>query len=125
LLLASGISVSDAMPLCIQVTQNQTAAKEMQTLKTSLASGKAFWESLKSVSFADPLLVELAKVGEESGTLTQTMGKCSEYFEAAHRASLRRMNKPIEPVITIFMGLILAAIMIAIILPTFELATVM
>jgi len=125
LLLVSGLRLSDAISLCVQVVDNQKAEKELQILGENVMAGKTFWESLQSVSFVDPLLSELARIGEESGNLGEAMTKCAGFFEMSHRASLRRMNKLVEPIITILLGVILATIMIAIIQPTFELATVM
>jgi type IV pilus assembly protein PilC len=62
-------------------------------------------------------------VGEGTGDLPKTLEKCNIYFEASYRNAVRKLNKLAEPVITLVLGIVLAVVMLAIILPTFELAT--
>jgi type IV pilus assembly protein PilC len=124
LLLSSGLSISEAIPLCIDVLENSVVKSDLKTLSARVNSGAAFWSALGEISYVNPLLVELARIGEESGNLSAAMEKCNTYFEEAYKSAVRRLNKLIEPVVTLVLGIILAAIMLAIILPTFELATV-
>jgi len=79
---------------------------------------------LEKIPYIDPLFTGMARVGEETGTLPQTVEKCRAYFESSYKFAIRRLNKLIEPVITLILGVILAAVMLAIVLPTFELATI-
>lgn len=122
-LLASGIGVSEAVLMCGDIVDNSMVKKDLQKISAQIKSGRAFCEALQDVSYLNPLLAGLAKVGEETGSLPQTMEKCNVYFETAYKHSIRRLNKLIEPVITLVLGIILATVMLAIILPTFELAT--
>jgi type IV pilus assembly protein PilC len=123
MLLASGLSVSDALPMCADMTNSPIVRRDLSNLSAKVNSGAAFWRALQEISYINPLLVELARVGEETGNLPRAMEKCSAYFEASYRHALRRLNKLVEPAITLILGVVLAAIMLAIILPTFELAT--
>ncbi|MCL2217492.1 MAG: type II secretion system F family protein [Defluviitaleaceae bacterium] len=125
LLLSSGLSVSRAIPLCREITENSRVREDLQNLSANVDAGIAFWEALGQMKYIDPLLIGLARVGEETGSLPQTIQKCHYYFEAAYRHNIRRMNKLIEPLVTLVMGVILAAVMLAVVLPTFELATVL
>jgi len=124
LLLSSGISISQAIPLCREVMDNVRVREDLLKLSANVGSGMAFWAALERINYIDPMLVGLARVGEETGSLPQTIEKCHGYFEATYKHNLRRLNKLIEPVITLVLGIILAAVMLAVVLPTFELATV-
>jgi type IV pilus assembly protein PilC len=123
LLLSAGLSVSSAIPLCMEVMPNQKVKTDLSRLLMELKSGLAFWEALSGIKYIDPLFAGMARIGEETGQLTQTMEKCHIYFEQNFRHTIRRLNKLIEPIITIFLGILLAFIMLAVVLPTFELAT--
>ncbi|MCL2841717.1 MAG: type II secretion system F family protein [Defluviitaleaceae bacterium] len=125
LLLSSGLSISKTIPLCRDVMENTRVKTDLQKLSSNIDSGVAFWVALERIKYIDSLLVGLARVGEETGNLPQTIKKCHDYFETAYKHSIRRLNKFIEPLITLIMGIILAAVMLAVVLPTFELATVM
>jgi len=125
LLLASGIRLSEAVLLCMDLTGNVRVKKDLQELSKNLSKGLGFSDSLETISYIDPLLCDLARVGEKTGTLDQSMERCLDYFIADYKHSITRMNKLIEPVITLVIGVLIALVMLAVVLPTFELATVM
>ncbi|MCL2605062.1 MAG: type II secretion system F family protein [Defluviitaleaceae bacterium] len=123
LILGAGQPVSNAVPVCADAMDNARCKRDLTGVGNALASGRPFWASLADLPYIDPLLVGLARVGEETGSLPQTMAQCQDYFMQAYQRTLRRMNKLIEPVITLVLGLLLALVMLAIVLPTFEMAT--
>jgi len=125
LMLSAGINISPAISLCEDIIQNTRVKKDLSQLSVNLNTGEPFWVSLAQIPYIDPLLTDLARVGEETGHLAQTIEKCHHYFDTNYRQTIRRLNKLIEPIITIIMGILLAIIMLAIVLPTFELATAM
>ncbi|MCL1843911.1 MAG: type II secretion system F family protein [Defluviitaleaceae bacterium] len=123
MLLSSGLSVSETIPMCAEIIDNKTVRSDLEKLRASVDSGVSFWVALSRIPYVNPLLVGLARVGEDTGRLPQTLEKCNAYFEESYKHEIRRLNKLIEPVITLVLGAVLAAIMLAVILPTFELAT--
>jgi len=125
LLLNSGVNVSDSIPLCIDLVNNIHIKNELDQLSQNLSKGADFSASLKLVPHIDPLLYDMAHVGEKTGNLPQAMEKCCNYFAINYRHNINRINKLIEPVITLVMGILLALLMLAVVLPTFELATSM
>ena len=125
LLLAAGLSVSQALPLIEDVMDNLQVRRDLSKISVQIGAGKPFWEMLGMLRYIDPLLVGMARVGEETGRMPQTMEKCQAYYSQAYKRAVRRLNKLVEPIITLVLGVGLGIIMLAIILPTFELATVM
>ena len=125
MLLSAGLPVSQALPLAEGVMDNIHVRRDLNKISTQLEMGKPFWEALQGVTYIDPLLVGLARVGEETGYMTQTMEKCQNYYAQAYKKSIRRLSKLVEPIITLILGIGLGIIMLAVILPTFELATIM
>ena len=124
-LLSAGISISEAMPICMKVIDNPRVMAYLKELSASINDGMPFWISLEKIPFIDRLFVSMAQVGEEGGCLPQTMEKCSAYFSSGHKHSVRKLNKLIEPAITLVLGTMLAFVMLAVVLPTFELAALM
>ncbi|MCL2047811.1 MAG: type II secretion system F family protein [Defluviitaleaceae bacterium] len=122
LLLSSGLNISAAVPLCGEVLENSVIRADLKKLAAKISSGVAFCDALGELSYVEPILVELARVGEESGSFASALQKCSEYLEESHSRAVRRVNKLIEPVVTLVLGVVLGVVMLAIILPTFQLA---
>ena len=125
LLLSAGLPVSQALPLVEDVMHNTRVRRDISKISAQMGAGKPFWENLNDVKYIDPLLVGMARVGEETGSMPQTMEKSQKYYSREYKQSIRRINKLVEPVITLVLGIGLGIIMLAVILPTFELATVM
>lgn len=125
LLLNSGVRVTEAIDLCIGLLNNVRIKRDLQKLSINLRKGNGFSASLEKIPYIDPLLRDLAYVGEETGELARTIEKCSHYFAATYAHSIGRLNKLVEPIITLAMGVLLALVMLAVVLPTFELATAM
>jgi len=124
LLLSAGLHVSQALPLTIDVMDNARVKADITKMTNRLKIGKPFWEVLGEVSYIDPLLIGLARIGEETGNLPITIEKCQVYYSQSYKRTIKRLNKLIEPMITLILGIGLGIIMLAVILPTFELATV-
>jgi len=125
LLLSAGLPISQALPLTQDVMDNLRVKHDLSKITTQLKMGKPFWAALNEIKYIDPLLTGLARVGEESGQMSQTIEKCQIYYSQAYRHSVKRLSKLVEPVITLILGLGLGVIMLAVILPTFELAAIL
>jgi len=121
-LLSSGISITDALPIYTKGITNFFVNKQLSEVIIEIKSGSSFWKAIRKIPFIDPMFIELSKIGEETGSLPQITEKCRIYFETQYSRNLKNINKLLEPIITIFMGLLLAIIMLAVVLPAFTLA---
>ena len=125
LLLHSGVNVQAAIPICVKLINDDKIKKDFHELESNLRRGKPFWVSLSELPYVDKQFISLVKIGEESGSLVKTITKCGEYLLADYKLDVKKVNKLVEPIITLVLGVVLALIMLAIVLPTFELAGVM
>lgn len=124
LLLASGQALTDAVPACAEVIDNPQVRRDLVTVATGLKQGRSFWEMLSGFAYFDPMLWRMVQVGEETGRLPQTMSRCRDYFEQEYISLIRKLNKLVEPVITLVLGVGLGLMMLAVILPTFALTNI-
>ncbi len=84
-------------------------------------SGISFTQSIsKYPYFFNKTMVNMCSIGEKSGNLQEMMGYCSKIFEQDIDTSLRRFSSLIEPILMIFMGIIVGSIALSIILPVYE-----
>jgi len=124
-LLSAGVSIAHALSLCTLVTDNKYVEEEMHALSSKVNQGVALSEAMSTITFLDPVVKDLAQIGEATGDLTQIMQKCSKYFNEMYMRQIKRLNKLIEPMITIILGVLLTIVVLAVVMPTFELATKM
>jgi type IV pilus assembly protein PilC len=122
LTLSAGLSVTDAVTIYAEISGNSVVRAGLTDAAAGVSSGMALHAALGRVKFTDTLLKDLIRVGEETASLAPIIGKCEKYFDDAYTRGVKRVNKLIEPLMTIILGALLGALMLAVILPTFRLA---
>ena len=124
ILLSSGLRLTDAVRKCAESVANARASEYIIQIAAGLEEGKPFWRLLGEVYFFDPLFSEMARVGEETGRLAQSIEKCQNYFARELSHSINRFNKLLGPAITVALGLLLLLLALVVLLPTFSLIDV-
>lgn len=125
LLLGSGISLPDAMALVVDLVGNEKFAEDLLGVSVELSKGQRFSEGLGRVGLVEPLLVDMVAIGESTGDMAAAIAQAADYFTKEYHHHMTQAKKLIEPVLTIIMGALIGLIMLAVILPTFQLATAM
>ncbi|MCL2664578.1 MAG: type II secretion system F family protein [Defluviitaleaceae bacterium] len=121
LLLGSGCPLVAALPMAAETADNAKVASDVKKMAAMITTGQSFWKLLSKINYIDPLFVSMARLGEETGNLPQTMEKCRVYFRREAETAVKRLCKLAEPIITLVLGLLLILVMLAVILPTFAL----
>jgi type IV pilus assembly protein PilC len=110
----------------------ETAARSISSLRTSRAvtssivtvrEGKSLAESLTSAGVFPDLATEMIQVGEQTGALPQMLNSVAEFFEEDVATALAAALSLVEPLILIFMGAVVAFILISLYLPIFSLGS--
>ncbi len=116
-LLASGLSMMRSAQVAATVLDNAWLSDTVQQQLAGLSSGSTLSHCL-SLSEAFPeLLREMIQVGEETGTLEEVLSVVGEYYENETQVATQRALTLMEPVITLFLGLIVGSILLAVYLP--------
>jgi type IV pilus assembly protein PilC len=71
-----------------------------------------------------PLVTQLVSIGEESGSLEHMLSKVADFFEAEVDDAVAAMSSLIEPILIVFLGVIIGGIVIAMYLPIFKMGQV-
>lgn len=119
-LLGAGLPLTRVIDIVSRVLDQRSVGVDMAKCVSKLETGKALGDVLPEVANLPDMLVEMAKVGEESGSLEDTLRTIGEFYtDEAERASDRALSM-IEPMITIILGVFVAFIVIAIYVPMFS-----
>jgi type IV pilus assembly protein PilC len=119
-LLKNGISLTTALPISGDTSGSLRIACSSIGITEKVKRGISLHSALQSESFYPPLLSQMARVGEESGTLAEMMEKAAEYYEQEIDAAIEVLNAVIEPVIIVGLGLVLGTILVAMYLQIFS-----
>ena len=119
-LLASGIPIIQALETSAQVTGNQVVIDGIQVVSEDIKKGIVLSTLLKKVGVFPPMVISMVNIGEESGALEEMLSKTADYYDEELDAAISKMISFIEPMMIIVMALIVGFIVIAMLLPMFD-----
>jgi type IV pilus assembly protein PilC len=123
-LLSGGTPMVPAIEIASESVTNQLVATRIAGVVQNVREGETLWRSLDSTGVMSDLAVEMIKVGESTGALTEMLNNVSEFYDEEIESRLARLVSAIEPVILVFMGLVIGVLLYAFYLPLFRLSSV-
>jgi len=121
-LLTGGIPMVQALDTARQSLTSPLLRHSLEIATRQVREGSALWQGLSQSGFFPPLAIQMIEVGESSGALSPMLASVAEFFEEDVNNYLAALLSLIEPAILIFMGLVVAFVLIALYLPIFSLA---
>lgn len=119
-LLKSGILLVDALEISRLAMGNRIMENVVTEVIRLVGEGKDFAGPLKSTGKFPPLVVQLVRAGEQSGELEEMLAKAAEVYEDEVESAIASLTSLIEPAIILCMGGIVGFIVMAILLPIFD-----
>jgi general secretion pathway protein F len=124
-LLESGIQLLPSLTAVKRVVTNGLLAEAVEQSRESIREGHGMGQTLERSHLFPPLLVEMIKVGERSGDLEQMLERVADNYEREVESSLRQMTAVIQPLMTLVMAAVILFMMLAVLLPIFQLNQLM
>jgi len=100
-------------------------AEAVDESRESIREGHGMGQTLARSGLFPPLLIEMIKVGERSGDLERMLERVADNYEHEVEASLRQMTTMIEPLMTLVMAGMILFMMLAVLMPIFQLNQLM
>ncbi len=120
LLLEAGITLLPALPIACQAIPNKFFLNQTRHLPDDIKNGGSLSDSLTKTGFFPMLAVDMVRIGENSANLHGMLHELAEVFDERTQARIDTFVSLIEPVIIVFMGLMVAAMLMAVYLPIFN-----
>ena len=121
LLLKSGITLSEALLITSDTTENTQYKKAFHDISRGVLKGKNVSELIKLFPALFPDMLEhMVAVGEKSGSLSGTLIYLSEFYENEFDDLTKNLSSAIEPVLMIIMGILVGFVAISVITPIYE-----
>lgn len=122
LLLNAGIPITSSLELAREVVMKDEISNALKSSTEVVLSGKKLSEGLKEAKDVIPsIMIKIIEAGEKSGSLDKSMQDISEYLDYEVSNSLRTVTALLEPVMLIFVGVLVGGMMLAIIAPIYGL----
>ena len=125
-LLGAGLTLTKCLSITSKTMDNVLVATGVEKSAIGIEEGRQLGEVLReNVPELPGLLIEMAQAGENSGKLEETLGTIGEYYDSETEYATERALAMLEPMLTIFLGVIIGFIVIALYLPMFTMYNAM
>lgn len=122
-LIASGVPIMQALEVVSKAIDNTVIGTAIDAVRASIREGQTIAIPLQFSGVFPPMVVQMAKVGEETGALEQMLEKVADFYDVEVETTVASLTSMLEPILIIFMGVIVGAMVISLYLPIFALAT--
>ncbi|MDR7550775.1 MAG: type II secretion system F family protein, partial [Armatimonadota bacterium] len=122
-LIASGVPIMQSLEVVAKAIDNTVIGEAIDAVRSSIREGQTIAIPLQFSGVFPPMVVQMAKVGEETGALEQMLQKVADFYDVEVEATVAGLTSMLEPMLIIFMGVVVGAMVISLYLPIFSLAT--
>jgi len=116
-LLASGVPILQAMETVAGTVDNDVISDAILMSRASIREGDTIADPLAKSRIFPPMVVQMITIGEETGQLDQMLEKVADFYEGEVDAALESLTAALEPVLIVFLGLVVGFIVVAMFLP--------
>ena len=120
LLIASGIPILQMLMMTESLWGNLWATTLQKQVKDTICQGHGFTESLRTVELGTPLVWDLLRIGEETGDMESMLEQIHTYYQGIVNRTMKRGEQLLEPIMLSIMGVIIALLVVAVMLPMFN-----
>jgi type IV pilus assembly protein PilC len=117
---AGGIPLVTSLEIAARAVGNAVFEKELFRVAGKVREGQALWESLEETGLISDIAIEMIKVGESTGALVEMLNEVSGFVDQEIEHRLQRMVSLIEPMMLVFMAVVVGAMLMAVYLPLIE-----
>lgn len=123
-LIKSGVNILEALEAVSKIAGNKVIELALLETKKSVQEGHRLIEPLKKASIFPPMVIQMIAIGEESGNLEKMLNKIADFYDSEIDAAVKGLTSLIEPIVIVFLGLVVGGIVISMFLPMFDIAQV-
>jgi type IV pilus assembly protein PilC len=123
-LLGGGIPLVNALEIASRSTGNRHMAREMEFVAQRVREGQGFAATLFDRNVVPDVAIKMIEVGESTGALQEMLNSLADFYDEEIETEVGRFVTVIEPALLIIMGIVIAAIVLSLYLPLFNLTSV-
>ena len=120
-LLTSGVAILESMVIVAKVAGNKIVEEALVVARSRISEGRTMAEPLEQAGIFPPMVVQMVQVGESTGALDSMLNKIADFYEDDVDTLVGNLTAMMEPMIMIFLGVVLGGLVIAMYLPIFKL----
>lgn len=119
-LLSSGVPLIQALPVIADVLGNTLAKEALNNIKERVVKGEELNVSFRNDKIFPEMLSSMIAIGEETGKLDEVLNKTADFYDDELEQAIMSTTALIEPLLIVVMGLAIGFIVLAIMIPMFN-----
>jgi type IV pilus assembly protein PilC len=123
-LLGGGIPLVNSLEITARASGNQYMGRELEIVAARVREGQSFAGTLLERQVVPDVAIKMIEVGESTGALTEMLNSLADFYDEEIDTEVARFVTIIEPAMLVFMGVVIAGIVLALYLPLFNLTSV-
>ena len=119
-LISSGVSILDGLEITAKTAGNRVIQDAIMESRSSIAGGETIAAPLKKSQVFPPMVISMIAVGEQTGGLDEMLSKIADFYDEEVDAAVSGLLALMEPVMIVFLGVIVGGMVVAMYLPIFD-----
>jgi type IV pilus assembly protein PilC len=124
-LLGGGLPLVNALDIAARSVGNRYMAAQLDIVSARVREGQSFAAALEARRVFPEVAVKMAEVGESTGALQEMLNTVADFYDEEISTTMERFITLVEPVLLVFMGLVIAGLLLALYMPLFQLSSVL
>lgn len=121
-MISSGVPILDALQITGKSSGNRVVENAVMYTRERISEGRTMADPLAETGVFPPMVVQMIAVGESTGAMDSMLQKIADFYEDEVDAAVDALTALIEPLMMVFLGILLGGLIISMYLPIFELA---
>ena len=121
---AAGVPLVDALTAVGGASGNQVFAEATKRIQTNVSTGTALTVAMEDTNVFPNMALQMTRIGEETGALDSMLSKVADFYEREVEDAVAALSSLIEPIMIVFLGIVIGTIVVAMYLPIFKLGAV-
>jgi type IV pilus assembly protein PilC len=119
-LTASGLPLIASLKMSARVSGNVVVEEKVMNMAQDVEKGESLGQAMRRHALFPPMVVSMTEIGEESGSLEEMLDKSADFYDRELEDAIDRLLKLLEPLLILVMAVVIGFIVIAMLLPMFD-----
>ena len=120
-LISSGVPILEGLDITAKTSGNAVIERALTKVRKALEEGKSLTDPLKESEVFPGMVTQMIAVGEQTGAMDAMLQKIADFYEEEVDAAVKDLLTALEPVMIVFLGLVVGGVVISMYLPLFSL----
>jgi type IV pilus assembly protein PilC len=122
-LVQSGVPILEGLRITARTAGNRVVEKAVLQCRAAVTEGKTLADPLRSSGVFPPMVTQMISVGEQTGALDAMLAKIADFYDDEVDTAVTTLTSLLEPMMIVFLGVIIGGLVVAMYLPIFRLVT--